>query len=133
LYLASKAKEVGAPVRFIELANQVNVEMPILYVQKAIDLLGQLENKRILIVGVSYKPNVADVRETPVAALITGLRNQKAQVFWHDELVKEWNGEKSVDLTEDYDLAIISTPHDNLNLTRLGKVLQIHAPKRTIK
>ena len=41
---------------------------------------------------------------------------------WHDDLVKEWNGEKSVDLSSNYDLAIIATPHKNLDLIKLGSV-----------
>ena len=54
--------------------------------------------------------------------MITGLEQNGAQVFWHDDLVKEWNGEKSVPLSGDFDLAILATPHDNLNLTMLGNV-----------
>ena len=76
----------------------------------------------MLVVGGSYKPNVADVRETPVEALISGLKKKGAQVSWNDELVKEWNGEKSVTLSNDFDLAIIATPHDYLDLTKLGNV-----------
>jgi UDP-N-acetyl-D-glucosamine dehydrogenase len=74
------------------------------------------------VIGVAYKPNVADVRETPVEALIAGLKSKGAQVCWHDDLVKEWNGEKSVALTSDFDLAILATPHDYLDLTKLGNV-----------
>jgi len=77
-------------------------------------------NKKVLVVGVSYKSNVADVRETPVSALIKGLKVKGAQVAWHDDLVKEWNGEKSVALSNKYDLAIIATPHNYLDLTKLG-------------
>ena len=73
-------------------------------------------------IGVSYKSNVADIRETPVKTLVVGLMQKGAQVSWHDDLVKEWNGEKSVALTSDFDLAIIATPHDYLDLTKLGNV-----------
>jgi len=123
IYLANAAKAVGAPSRFIELADQINQEMPRYFVGRAEKKLGGLKNKRVLVVGVSYKPNVADVRESPVEALITGLKHKGAQVSWHDELVKEWNGENSVALSSDYDLAIIATPHDYLDLTNLGNVL----------
>jgi len=122
LYLANKAREVGAPTRFIDLADQINQEMPGYFVGRAEEKLGGLKNKSVLVVGVSYKPNVADVRETPVEALISGLKNKGAQVFWHDDLVKEWNGEKSVTLSSDFDLAIIATPHDYLDLSKLGNV-----------
>ena len=122
LYLANKAREVGAPTRFIDLADQINQEMPGYFVGRAEEKLDGLKTKRVLVVGVSYKPNVADVRESPVAALIAGLKQKGAQVSWHDDLVKEWNGEKSVVLSGDFDLAIVATPHDYLDLTKLGNV-----------
>ena len=122
LYLANKAREIGAPTRFIDLADQINQEMPGYFVGRAEEKLGELKSKKVLVVGVSYKPNVADVRETPVEALISGLKNKGAEVFWHDDLVKEWNGVKSVTLSSDFDLAIIATPHDYLDLTKLGNV-----------
>jgi UDP-N-acetyl-D-glucosamine dehydrogenase len=122
IYLANAAKAVGAPSRFIELADQINQEMPGYFVGRAEEKLGGLKAKKVLVVGVSYKPNVADVRESPVKALITGLKQKGAQVFWHDDLVKEWNGEKSVTLSSDFDLAIIATPHDYIDLTKLGNV-----------
>ena len=122
LYLSNKAREIGAPTRFINLADQINREMPGYFVGRAEEKLGGLKNKEILVVGVAYKPNVADVRETPVDSLITGLKQKGAQVSWHDDLVKEWNGEKSVTLSSDFDLAIIATPHDYLDLKKLGNV-----------
>jgi UDP-N-acetyl-D-glucosamine dehydrogenase len=122
IYLANAAKEVGAPIRFIELADQINQEMPGYFVGRAEEKLGGLKNKRVLVVGVSYKPNVADIRESPVVALITGLKQKGALVSWHDDLVKEWNTEKSVTLSNDFDLAIIATPHDYLDLTKLGNL-----------
>ena len=120
LYLLNKAEEIGAPTRFIDLADQVNKEMPGYFVGRAEEKLGGLLNKKVLVVGVSYKSNVADVRETPVSALIKGLKVKGAQVAWHDDLVKECNGEKSVALSNEYDLAIIATPHTYLDLTKLG-------------
>ena len=122
LYLSNKAREIGAPTRFIELADQINQEMPGYFVSRAEEKLGGLKGKKVLVVGVSYKPNVADVRESPVEALINGLKQKGAQVSWHDDLVKEWNGEMSVTLSIDFDLAIIATPHDYLDLTKLGNV-----------
>jgi len=122
LYLANKAKEVGAPSKMIELADQINQEMPGYFVGRAEEKIGGLKDKKVLVIGVSYKSNVADVRETPVEALIFGLKNKGAAVFWHDDLVKEWNGEKSVALSSEYDLAILATPHAYLDLTKLGGV-----------
>ena len=120
LYLSNKARELGAPIRFIDLADQINQEMPRYFIGRAEEKLGRLKDKRVLVVGVAYKPNVADVRETQVTALISGLKSKGAQVSWHDDLVKEWNGEKSVELKTGFDLAIIATPHTYMDLTKLG-------------
>jgi UDP-N-acetyl-D-glucosamine dehydrogenase len=131
IYLSKKAQEIGAPLQFIELAQRVNLELPDLFVKKAEKLLGGLNGKRILIVGVSYKSNIADTRESPVKPLLSKLREQNAKVFWHDDLVKEWNDEKSVPITSDYDLAIIATPHDYLDLSKLGTVPVVNTRRST--
>jgi UDP-N-acetyl-D-glucosamine dehydrogenase len=122
LYLAQAAKQAGAPTRFIELADEVNLGMPTYFVGRASEMLGGLKGKKVLVIGVSYKPNVADVRETPVEALISGLKKSGAVVSWHDDLVKSWNTESSVALGSGFDLAILATPHDYLNLSLLGNV-----------
>jgi len=122
IYLANAAKAVGVSIRSIELADQINQEMPGYFVGRAEEKLAGLKNRKVLVVGVSYKPNVADVRESAVEALISGLKQKGAQVLWHDDLVKEWNGEKSVALSNKFDLAILATPHDYLDLTKLGDV-----------
>jgi UDP-N-acetyl-D-glucosamine dehydrogenase len=83
-------------------------------------MLGGLKDKKVLVIGVSYKPNMADTRETPVEALISGLKKSGAVVSWHDDLVKSWNGESSVALGSGIDLAILATPHDYLDLSLLG-------------
>jgi UDP-N-acetyl-D-glucosamine dehydrogenase len=120
IYLANAAKAVGAPARFIDLADEINLSMPAYYVERADQILGGLNGKNILVIGLSYKPNVADVRESPVISLINGLNKKSAQVSWHDELVKEWNGQKSTALGGGFDLAILATPHDYIDLTKLG-------------
>jgi UDP-N-acetyl-D-glucosamine dehydrogenase len=122
LYLAQAARQVGAPSRFIELADEINLGMPTYFVGRTSEILGGLKGKKVLVIGVSYKPNVADVRETPVEALISGLKKSGAVVSWHDDLVKSWNDEKSVALGSGFDLAILATPHDYLDLTLLGNV-----------
>lgn len=122
MYLASAAKAVGVPTRFIDLAAQINREIPGYFVGRAVEKIGSLRNKRVIVIGISYKPNVADVRQSPVVALISELKQNGAIVSWHDDLVKEWNGEKSESLGSNFDLAIIATPHEYLNLTMLGNV-----------
>jgi UDP-N-acetyl-D-glucosamine dehydrogenase len=120
LYLAEAARSAGAPTRFIELADEINLAMPTYFVGRASEMLGGLKDKKVLVVGVSYKPNVADTRETPVEALIAGLAKSGALVSWHDDLVKSWNGQSSVALGSGFDLAILATPHDYLDLSLLG-------------
>ena len=119
-YLVSKAQEIGAPTRFIDLANELNRSLASYFTGVASGILGGLTGKKILIVGVAYKPEVADVRETPAEALIHELRAKGAKVSWHDELVQDWNGEKSVGLSSDFDLAILVNPHSNTNMFALG-------------
>ena len=122
VYLANKADEIGVETKFIDLAVQINKEMPGYFVGRAEEKLGGLKGKKVLVVGVSYKPNIADVRETPVEELIIGLAKRGAEVSWHDDLVKEWNGKKSVALSNNFDLVILATPHDYLDLKKLGSV-----------
>ena len=119
-YLVAKAQEMGVPTRFIDLANDLNQSLPSYFTGVASGILGGLTGKKILIVGVAYKPEVADVRETPAEGLIHELRTKGAKVSWHDELVQDWNGEKSVELTPDFDLAILVNPHSNTNMSALG-------------
>ena len=117
-YLAAVAEEHGAPATFIRRANEVNLEMSKYVVDRvAADNGGSLMGKSVLVVGVAYKPNVADIRETPVEALISGLKKSGVVVSWHDDLVKNWNDESSVAMGSGFDLAILATPHDYLDLS----------------
>ena len=122
IYLSKAAQKIGSPLTLIQSAYEINRQMPAYFVSLAEIKLGSVNKKRILILGVAYKPNVSDVRETPVKNLITELRMLGALVSWHDDLVNEWSGEKSVVLSNDYDLAILATPHDYIDLTKLGNV-----------
>lgn len=131
LYLSDTALKVGAQTRFIDLADEINRQMFSFFVKLAEDKIGKLLGKSILVVGVSYKTNVSDVRETPVEGLILGLRSKGAIVSWHDDLVSEWKGETSSPLDQKYDLAIIATPHDYLNLQKLGKIPVINTRSST--
>jgi UDP-N-acetyl-D-glucosamine dehydrogenase len=120
LYLSNAARALGVSTKFIDLADQINQEMPRYFIDLAAERLGGLQDKKILVIGVAYKPDVSDIRETPVAPLIKGLRERGASVDWHDDLVKSWNGENSSPLNESYGLAIIATPHSYLDLKKLG-------------
>ena len=119
-FLVAKAREVGAPTRFIDLATQVNLERPSYFVGVAAGILGTLTNKKVVVIGIAYKPNVADLRETPAQSLISLLRSAGADVVWHDHLVGQWDGEVSAALDAGYDLAVLVNPHDGTDIDALG-------------
>jgi UDP-N-acetyl-D-glucosamine dehydrogenase len=113
-YLASVAEEHGAPATFIRRANEVNLEMSKYVVDRVqADNGGSLEGKSVLVVGVAYKPNVADVRETAAELVIEHLRARGAVVAWHDEVVGAWNGETSSPLAG-AEIAVVVTKHDSV-------------------
>lgn len=122
VYLSHTAKKVEVQTKMIDSAVEINQFMPNYFVYRAEKILGNLERKKILVLGVAYKQNISDTRESPVGALILGLRAAGALVDWHDDLVMVWNGTNSADLTEEYDLAILATPHNYLDLAKLGNV-----------
>ena len=110
-YLADTAARVGVPATFIERANQVNLEMAAYVVDRvAADNGGSLKGKSVQVVGVSYKPNVADVRETPAELIIEELKKAGATVTWSDDLVASWMGETSTPLGGS-DIAVVVTLH----------------------
>ncbi|MEY4693465.1 MAG: hypothetical protein RL437_745 [Actinomycetota bacterium] len=114
-YLAYVAAEKGVPATFIERANAVNLEMPKYIVDRVrIDNGGSLKNKLVQVIGVAYKPDVADVRETPAALVIKELRDQGAIINWHDPIVKTWQGEKSSPLGS-AEISIVVTLHSAMN------------------
>ena len=111
-YLAYVAEGLGVPATFIERANEVNLEMPKYVVSRVTaDNGGSLSEKRIQVIGVSYKPNVADTRETPAELVIEELLHQGAIVTWHDEVVGTWREQKSTPLGGS-EIAIVVTLHD---------------------
>jgi UDP-N-acetyl-D-glucosamine dehydrogenase len=118
-YLAHVANQVGVPATFIKRANEVNLAMPAYVVKRVIaGSGGSIKGKRVVLVGVSYKSNVADTRETPAAAVIDLLREQGATVTWHDDLVATWRGESSSPMTG-ADIAVVVTKHDGVDLAAI--------------
>jgi len=114
-YLAHVANEVGVPATFIKRANEVNLAMPAYVVKRVVaGAGGSIAGKSVVVVGVSYKANVADTRETPAAAVIDLLRAQGANVVWHDDLVGSWRGELSAPLAA-HDIAVVVTKHDGVS------------------
>jgi UDP-N-acetyl-D-glucosamine dehydrogenase len=113
-YLAAVAEEHGAPATFIRRANEVNVEMSKYVVDRVqADNGGSLEGKSALIIGVAYKPNVADVRETAAELVIEHLRERGAVVTWHDDVVGTWKSENSAPLAG-AEIAVVVTMHDSV-------------------
>jgi UDP-N-acetyl-D-glucosamine dehydrogenase len=118
-YLAHVANQVGVPATFIKRANEVNLAMPAYVVKRVVaGAGGSIKGKTVVVVGVSYKSNVADTRETPAAAVINLLREQGATVTWHDDLVGHWRGESSSNI-KGADIAVLVTKHDGLDLAAL--------------
>ncbi len=111
-YLADVAEKAGVSATFIQRANEVNLEMPKYIAGRvAKDNGGSLKGKKVLVVGVAYKPNVADTRETPAELLINALEELGAVVSWSDPVVGMWHGEASVGLGG-AEIAVVVTKHD---------------------
>ena len=111
-YLADVAEKAGVEATFIKRANEVNLDMP-KYIAGRIakDNGGSLKGKKVLVVGVAYKPNVADTRETPAELLIDALEELGAVVSWNDPVVGNWHGKESAGLNG-AEIAVVVTKHD---------------------
>jgi UDP-N-acetyl-D-glucosamine dehydrogenase len=131
-YLSWKAREFDFTTRFIDLAGEVNNNMPYFcrsVISQAMNhgLQRSLSGSRVLILGVAYKADIADTRETPAEKLIHLLRNAGAEVAYHDPHVPEFDGLRSVLLEpEGYDCVAIVTAHsavDYADVVRRAKVV----------
>ena len=120
-FLAYSAASKGSQARFIELANKVNFERPSVIIKEISHELGEnLEGKNILLVGISYKPNIADVRESPSLRLLHLLR-EKNSVVWFDPVVGLWNGEESATLdSTNFDIVIFSHLHKETPVEKIS-------------
>ncbi len=124
-YLTWKAREFDMHTRFIELAGEINTRMPDYVVQKVDEALNtdrkSLNGSRILLLGLAYKPNVDDDRESPSYVLIRKLEARGASVDYNDPHVPiikptrehpEYAGRRSVPLSDNYDCILLATQHD---------------------
>jgi UDP-N-acetyl-D-glucosamine dehydrogenase len=138
-YFAWAANRVGHPSRFVELAGEINAQMPRHVVNSVASVLAQdardLDGATVLVLGVAYKKNVGDVRETPAAPIVEDLRGRGAKVQYHDPLVPEFPkmrrfdlGLHSVPLTEqvvqDADVVLIVTDHDSIDFDLVADAAQ---------
>ena len=133
IFLAWKMRTLHYRTRFIELAAEVNSEMPRWVVERTAEALNDarkpLNGSRVLVLGVSYKPDVDDVRESPAIDIIEILRQRGAVVDFHDPLVDqlEVDGEtvESVPLTierlEEADIVVIATDHSEVDYGTVGR------------
>ena len=115
-YLSFAAEEVGQEAKFIDLANQINLDMPAYVARRISNEIGGVAGKKIQVAGISYKADISDIRESPALALIAQLRTLGADVTWHDPLVKEWSGEASAPLGS-CDAGIIAAAHGAIDFS----------------
>ena len=136
-YLTWKAREYGRATRFIELAGEVNTAMPEHIINRVAEVLNSqgkpVKGSRVLVMGLAYKANVDDDRESPSYELMDKLKERGAEVSYHDPHVPEirltrdhsqWSGTKSVEWSKEiissFDVTLISTDHTATNNQELA-------------
>ncbi|GAA2744613.1 nucleotide sugar dehydrogenase [Kitasatospora cinereorecta] len=131
-YLSYKVRSLGIPFRFVELAQEINQRMPVHVVQRAVDLLNTrgkaMNGSRVLLLGVTYKPDISDQRETPATAVAVELLRRGADVRYYDPNVPAWDvAGVPVERVTDYlaeaagaDLTVLLQPHSEIDLTELA-------------
>lgn len=137
-YLTWKAREFEKNTRFIELAGEINTSMPEYVVQRVVEALNAkrkaLNGSRVLLLGLAYKPNVDDERESPSYVLMNLLSERGGEVEYHDPYVpvikatrehSHWAGKESVEWSEatvgGFDLVLIATNHASVNYEELSQ------------
>ncbi len=137
-YLTWKSREYGQNTKFIELAGEVNTAMPKYVVSRVIDALNDrsksLKGSHVLLLGLAYKANVDDMRESPTFVLMDMLSKAGARVAFHDPHIpvirptrehSHWTGTKSVEwkrkTISSFDVVLISTAHDAVDYHQLGE------------
>lgn len=135
-YLTWKAREYDISTKFIELAGEINTQMPYYVVSQAVDALNEhgksVQGAKVLILGASYKKNIDDMRESPSLKLIEILREKGAEVDYNDPYVPKLPPTRkykydmsSVELTKEnlqsYDLVLLSTDHDDYDKELIRK------------
>jgi UDP-N-acetyl-D-glucosamine dehydrogenase len=135
-YLTWKAKEIGRHTKFIELAGEINKHMPEYVIHRVVsafnDQKKSLRGSKVLVIGIAYKPNVDDTRESPAAEIIELLWRAGAEVSYHDPHVPVFPKMrdhaidlKSLKLTEksikDHDCVLIVTDHDSVDYRAIAR------------
>ena len=125
-YLSFKTRQIGQPVRFVELAQEINNSMPNYVISRISELMNKkeilLKNSKILILGVAYKKDIGDTRESPAIDIINSLLEKSVEVSFYDPFVDELIvDEERISKVQDlenisnYDLVIIHTPHTSFS------------------
>ena len=118
MYLTWWARENGNISKLVELADSVSRSMPEFVANRALSLIDRKSvTKRVLVLGVAYKPGLSDTRETPASELIAKLRSNGAEVKWHDPLVESWGEEQSAPVGWECDVAILATNQPGISIT----------------
>ena len=139
-YLSWKAKEFNTEAKFIELAGEINRKMTenIAHrVGKALnDDKKSIRGSKILMIGLAYKKDIDDIRESPAIKIEQLLKYKGANVEYHDPFVKEYENLRSIDLTADniqkYDLVIVTTDHSKIDYDLIGKYASVVVDTRNI-
>ncbi|MFJ9660362.1 nucleotide sugar dehydrogenase [Streptomyces griseoflavus] len=131
-YLSYKVRSLGIPFRFVELAQEINQRMPVHVVNRAADLLNDegkaVRGSRVLLLGVTYKPDISDQRESPARAVAENLLARGAELVYFDPKVDDWAVDGvPVERADDYlagaeaaDLTILLQPHREIDLDALA-------------
>ncbi len=137
-YLTWKAREYDLNTRFIELAGEINTSMPHHVVNRVVEALNasqkSLNGSKVLVLGLAYKPDVDDERESPSYVLMDMLKKRGAEISYHDPYVPvirptrehpHWAGQRSVpwsrEVLRSFDLVLISTNHTAVNYRELAE------------
>lgn len=149
-YLTWKAKEFGMETRFIELAGQINTSMPRVVVDRLAEAMNQengkgLKGARVLLLGVAYKKNVDDTRESPSLVLIEKIEERGAIVDFHDPHISAipktrehagLAGRTSVELTTEmlgsYDAVLVATDHDEVDYAAVAQSAKLIVDSRNV-
>jgi UDP-N-acetyl-D-glucosamine dehydrogenase len=122
IYLSFESKRKGIESSLIDRANIVNQSMPSYIVSRILaDHGNNLKDKRIVVIGVAYKSNVADIRESPAFDIIKLLLKANAKVVWHDPVVKNILDQDSQKI-DNQDIAVVITLHDSIKIEKLKKI-----------
>jgi UDP-N-acetyl-D-glucosamine dehydrogenase len=121
-YLLDHARKSGTNIEIIEVGNKVNAEQPKYVFERAKALLGrEFDNRKVLIVGVSYKANTLDIRESPSIELLKLIKEEGIEVNWYDPLCHQELGFARGSSDQRYDLAIVATIHDGYDYSQIFK------------